>query len=308
LVGVLFGMFGSGSDKAIIYFVKTQTIFYKRFLLACLLCGIKSLNGFTQIQTMNYSVINSYFDKIYVITLRRATERHVQLQQHLQGLNYTLWYGTDMQDIDVAALEKSGSYSLSLSRKHHVMKKEMKPGEIGCALSHLMIYQDVLKNQYSRVLILEDDAVIDIMQIHLFENMVQELPPNWQLWYLGFNKNEKPPAIATLKKAFYHVCYALGIKRTFNHTAIRHLYPRPYSAHLMAAGFHDCTHAYAITASAAAVLLHMQTPLQYVADNLLAFAATEKKLNAFVSWPRLINQPFQLGDGNNSYVQVNESR
>jgi glycosyl transferase family 25 len=251
---------------------------------------------------VKFTAVNNYFDKIYVITLKRATDRHLHVQQHLQGLDYALWYGADKMELDIDQLIKDGLYSPALSKKHHDQKKQMHPGEIGCALSHFAIYQDVVDHQYKKVLILEDDAVVDEQQFFLFEEMASELPQNWQLWYLGFNKNEKSPAMAPFKEPFYHACYALGIKRTYNHQVIGNRYARPYAQHLLRAGFHDCTHAYAITTSAAAVLLKMQTPLQYLADNLLAFAAASGQLQAFASWPRLINQPFQNGQSIISYL------
>jgi glycosyl transferase family 25 len=65
---------------------------------------------------------------------------------------------------------------------------------------------------------------------------------------------------------------------------------------LSKAGFHDCTHAYAITNEAAKILLHQQTPISSTADNLLAFAITNQLLNGYISQPKLINQQYQVMD------------
>ena len=251
-----------------------------------------------------FEPINNFFDKIYVITLKRATERHLHIQQELEGLQYSLFYGADKNELDLEELALQNQYDPKLAIKKNIMHKRMTAGEVGCSLSHKMIYEEVIKHNYNKVLILEDDVVIDRKNIMLFDSISKELPGNWQLWYLGYTKNETPPANAVTKKLFYHFCYSLGIKRTLNHTVINHLYPAPYTAHLQRAGFHDCTHAYAITNDAARILLKQQTPVQYTADNLLAFTCANYLLRAFISTPALINQQFQVSDNPTiSYVQ-----
>ena len=241
-----------------------------------------------------FEPLNNFFDKIYVITLKRATERHLHIHQELEGLQYSLFYGADKNELDLEELALQHKYDPELAIKKNIMHKRMTAGEVGCSLSHKMIYEEVIKHNYNKVLILEDDVVIDRKNIMLFDSISRELPDDWQLWYLGYTKNVTPPANAFAKKLFYHFCYSLGIKRTLNHTVVNNLYPAPFSAHLQKAGFHDCTHAYGLTNDAARILLKRQTPVQYIADNLLAFTCTNDLLRAFISTPALINQQFQV--------------
>ena len=77
---------------------------------------------------------------------------------------------------------------------------------------------------------------------------------------------------------------------TWNATMIKNLLPRPYSTHLNRAGFHDCTHAYAITRLAAEKLLAAQTPIVYRADDLLSSTIMKGELNAFVTEPKFFDQ------------------
>ncbi|WP_422240483.1 hypothetical protein, partial [Dokdonella sp.] len=60
---------------------------------------------------MDFSKLNSYFDHIYLITLHRAAERHKKIEEVLQGLNYTFFYGADNKNFTVAELEQKGLYS-----------------------------------------------------------------------------------------------------------------------------------------------------------------------------------------------------
>ncbi|MEO5783458.1 MAG: hypothetical protein ABIQ07_09320 [Ginsengibacter sp.] len=79
-----------------------------------------------------------------------------------------------------------------------------------------------------------------------------------------------------------------GLK--WDHTIINNLYPKHFGKHLSVAGFHDYTDAYAISLSGAKKLHEHQSPVSYVADNLLAVASASKKLNAFISHPKLFQQ------------------
>jgi glycosyl transferase family 25 len=243
---------------------------------------------------MMFEPINNFFDKIYVITLQRAADRQLMLKQELDGLNYTFMYGMDKNDLCYEDMLQKKVYDPVLAKQHHLVGKEMRVAEIACSISHRMVYEDVVKNKYNKVLILEDDVVVDRNNILLFDEISRELPADWGLWYLGFAKNEKPPANAFFKKLFYHLLFATGIKKRFNHTVIHHLYPTAFSKHLQHAGFHDCAHAYGITLNTAQVFLNMQQPVSYIADHLLAYAASGCAVNAFITEPKLINQQYQV--------------
>ncbi len=259
--------------------------------------------GADKIRPMLFEPLNNYFDKIYVITLKRATDRHLHIMQELEGLNFEFMFGCDKINLNIESLIQNKQYNPQEAITKHRFHKQMTPGEIGCAISHTMLYEDMIKNNFNKVLILEDDVVMDKNNLALFETIKNELPTNWQLWYLGFAKNEAPPRNAAIKKLFYHLLFALGLRKTLNHKVISHLYPAPYSSHLLSAGFHDCTHAYAITLEAAKTLLQQQTPVTYTADNLLAFTITNKLLTAFISKPTLINQQYQVTDNHSgSYL------
>jgi GR25 family glycosyltransferase involved in LPS biosynthesis len=83
------------------------------------------------------------------------------------------------------------------------------------------------------------------------------------------------------------------------------LYARKFSEHLFLAGYHDFTSAYAITESAAKKLINLQTPVAFVADNLLAHACSNLLINGLVSSPKVFLQESQLQDKKTreSYVE-----
>lgn len=64
--------------------------------------------------------------------------------------------------------------------------RDQLPGEIGCNLSHLAVWKHAHKNEYKKILILEED----FQEIEPFDvNLLAELEAfNWDLCYLGRNK------------------------------------------------------------------------------------------------------------------------
>ena len=164
----------------------------------------------------------------------------------------------------------------------------MNKGEIACALSHRMIYQAIVDNNWSSALIFEDD-VVPSKSIDELEACLSELPPDWELCYLGYLKNEKASRAKKLQQFIYRLRAALGFSQ-MNGAMISRTLPKNYSAHLNIAGFHDCTHAYAISYGAAKKLLSAQTPITQRADNLLSSLILKGELKAFAVKNSLFDQ------------------
>lgn len=221
-----------------------------------------------------------------MVSVEAATDRRARFDAHFQGLNYHYFFGADKNRFTIEQLEQEGVFRESLARKRHRFDKTMKAGEIACSWSHRLIYADMLEKKYRRVLILEDDAVPDEQALNQVDAILHELPAEAELLFWGWGKNEKRDLAGWWKQQVYHVQHALGLLK-WNHRVIRNLYARPFSDHLKKAGFHDFTYAYAITNSAARKLIEMQTPIQYIADNLLAHASTEEVIQAFTVCPKV---------------------
>lgn len=260
------------------------------------LCGLRM----NEPQTF-FTALNSFFDCIYVITLQRATDRHQHIKKELAGLRYELFYGKDKLEFNVEELKRQNIYNEDLAKLHHRYGKPMPAGMIGCSWSHAEVYKTIVNEGHRKVLILEDDVVIDKSKTALWPQALHELPADWELLYLGFAEKEKAPPFAFLKKAVYHVQRALGALN-YSHATIRNLYPKKISPHLYRAGYHDCTHAYGLTLRGAEKLLDLQTPISFFPDNLLAHAVTNRIVTGYIVLPKLINQQSQVGTAPASYI------
>jgi glycosyl transferase, family 25 len=236
-----------------------------------------------------FNVLNNYFDKIWVLSLNTATERRVNIEQLLDGLNFSFFEATDKSFLYETALMASKVYDKALAQQYERYSKPMSLGQIACALSHKRMYELIINNGYNRTLILEDDVEPIHENISKINDILKALPDSWELLYFDYSRNEQ---LQKVKQYWYHIIHALGGLK-WSHQMIRNLYAKPYNKYLNIAGYHDYTDAYAITLDGAEKLLAMQTPLAYVADNLLAHACSGKRVEGYISLPKLFLQTSQ---------------
>jgi glycosyl transferase family 25 len=245
--------------------------------------------------------LEQFFDKIVVVSVPRFTGRHEKVKQQLQGLTFEFFWGADKLKLNEEALKEKGVYDELQTKKNQRQGKALNPGEIACSLSHRMLYEEMVKQQWEKVLVLEDDVLPLIDGMEYLPPALHELPPDWELVYLGYLKHEQVTAGLKAKQFFYKIISSFGLM-TWTYKMVTNLLPKPYSAHLKKAGFHDCTHAYAITLQAAKKLLAAQSPVVYRADDLLSSTIMKGELNAFVTEPKFFDQ--ELFHNNNISSEI----
>jgi len=101
--------------------------------------------------------INNFVDKIYCINLKERTDRKKEV------------------------LENTRKYNIKNISFFEAIKN--KEGWRGCLTSHLNILKDAKKNNYNKILILEDDCDF----INKPDIDVKKLPSNWDMLYLSAN-------------------------------------------------------------------------------------------------------------------------
>lgn len=143
--------------------------------------------------------------KIFYVNLDDSHDRNQQMIKQLDGLGLTYErisavYGKDLTDEQKSFV----NYHDFLLR----MKRPMQDGEIGCAMSHRLIWQKMLDDNIEYALILEDDVVIDedvLSVIHCpsfyqsfdFLNLSSNFPYNPNRAYLTQLLANQPTAIRT---------------------------------------------------------------------------------------------------------------
>jgi glycosyl transferase family 25 len=87
---------------------------------------------------------------VYVVSLRRATERRQFMEEHLRELG-----------IEYAVIDAVRGDALDPDcRKELNPAGNLSPAEVGCYLSHVQIYERMIKENIPVALILEDDIVL----------------------------------------------------------------------------------------------------------------------------------------------------
>lgn len=97
------------------------------------------------------------------------------------GLKVTKFTAIEGNSLDIEQLIKSGFLSSNT-------KWEFCKGELGAALSHINIYEDMLEKNYKNVLIIEDDVDFDENFVGRFMNYFHQLnkiTQDWEFVYLG---------------------------------------------------------------------------------------------------------------------------
>lgn len=123
------------------------------------------------------SFLNTYFDKIYCINLDRRPDRWAECE--------AIFKKHDLVVERVSAVDGNPDpVNIKMTASDN---RVIKPGMIGCAMSHLKVCQLAKAANYNQILILEDDIDFAENLNSEFEKYILQLPANWSLLYTGGN-------------------------------------------------------------------------------------------------------------------------
>jgi glycosyl transferase family 25 len=243
-----------------------------------------------------FEALNRWADRIFVVSLRRATDRRERIARRLAGLRFEFLDAFDKRELDRDRLVREGTYDERRTRAAYRHRLDMSLGAIGCALSHRRLYERMVAERWDRMVVFEDDVIPRDATLALLPAAIAELPPSWELCYLGYWQNEVLTLGRRLRQASYVALSTVGLSRWRPGEALR-LLPRDFSPHLRRAGRHMCTHAYAVSREGARKLLEAQSPVALSADQLITSLVLQGRLEAYAAHPALFDQEsLALGD------------
>jgi glycosyl transferase, family 25 len=96
---------------------------------------------------------------IFILTLKSDSLRRNKLIKKLEalGLSYEIIYAIDGRK----GLPKIYEDKINREKTKKIINREMTDGEYACALSHQIIYNEIIDRNIKWAIILEDDAIID---------------------------------------------------------------------------------------------------------------------------------------------------
>lgn len=124
--------------------------------------------------------------KIYVINLPQSTSRRQTIEANLQqlGLDYEIFSAVDGRNLTLeqqAIVKTEDQVCLPMAGGRQLMVEDkLSPPEIGCALSHLQVYQRILDSCEDYACVLEDDIFLTPKFLEAIEG-VNQLPEDWDL-------------------------------------------------------------------------------------------------------------------------------
>jgi GR25 family glycosyltransferase involved in LPS biosynthesis len=101
--------------------------------------------------------VTAKIDKTYIVHYEKLGERKAYLDSIIENISDNYEYIISNEETDKLLLEKIDRY---YKYDPNILEREIKIGELNVSVTHLKIYEDILKNNYKMCLILEDDAVI----------------------------------------------------------------------------------------------------------------------------------------------------
>ncbi|CDH34204.1 glycosyltransferase family 25 protein [Xenorhabdus bovienii] len=170
--------------------------------------------------------------KIFIVNLKKHTQRKEKMQSQANKLGLHIEfieavYGPEINDEKLEQIV------------YDYPNCKLTKGEIGCALSHLFIYEKILKENIPRALILEDDAIIltdKLFDILLeIENIDNEKKPNVFLMnkvesYVKNKKNKKTNSLNIYKAYEASGTHGYIINKTAAKKLLKELNPIKYEA------------------------------------------------------------------------------
>lgn len=135
----------------------------------------------------------------------------------------------------------------------------LEKGQIGCALSHVFLWEKCRESHKSYFILLEDDVIIPANFTKTLECILEHAPDGWDIVYLGG-------------------CYVKG--SLVNGQFIK---PTAYES-----GFNLCTHAYILNKQSIPKMLDIMKPIQLPIDNQLRNHFS--KLNVYFYYKNIVKQ------------------
>lgn len=114
-------------------------------------------------------ILTDYFDKTFCINLDSRPDRWEAVQKEF-----------DKHSLNVERVSGIEGAKMNLD-----FPSEIKEGAIGCALSQLFCMKYAKQLGLHTFLLLEDDIEFDENMNELFNQYITEVPPNWDMLYLG---------------------------------------------------------------------------------------------------------------------------
>lgn len=221
--------------------------------LSSIMSNDKINKSFTEIIGLESMGISTY-----CITLKSTPERQKYAEEHLwrHKINYTLFYGLDAKDLGISA-------NVMTTQTYTKIDDWVTIGQVGCYISHYILWQNLESDRNNTILIVEDDVSLVPNFVKSLHHYLQSVPEDWELLYIGYESLDN----------IEHKC--------INNKVI--------------SGFPACTYAYMIKKSIIPLLLSELKPVGVPIDTQMRYKLKDK-VKSYALTPQLAYQKSSLLD------------
>ena len=199
---------------------------------------------------------------ITVINLKKDIDKKNKITQQLNDLKREFSFFNAIHGVDLSPEDLSRAYNPQHSTEKGL--RVVRKNEIGCALSHLGVYKKMLDDGIDKMIILEDDAILD-KEFVVALNIVQFLPDNWELFLLGYSSKRNIPCNFKVKLKRNPTAFNVGVS------------PIP----------RGCLHAYVINQRGARRMLSYKKSIYQPIDY---YSGDHRLMNVYTLYPRVAMQ------------------
>ena len=120
---------------------------------------------------------------VLIISLTQAPKRRKFIREQMarQKIDYAFFDAVDGNKLSYAYLSK-----FKIKKGEQCLGRPLSKGELGCTFSHLQVYEKMLAENIERLIVLEDDIIINNDFAVLLNNL-NTTPPQWDLLHLGYS-------------------------------------------------------------------------------------------------------------------------
>ena len=202
-------------------------------------------------------------DQIYVINLKKRPKRLYTFRKYYKLNRHIIVYDAiDGNELDNNYINSiigiQGKKSIDNYYKHNIIRKNhyelSSYGAIGCYLSHVNLWKEIIKNNIKNAIIFEDDAIVSNIEYNYLIKRLNLLPNDWDIYLLNNPK----------------YCYEkIKVKNKRNLYKVKRFF---------------LLHAYIININACKKLIHSGSlfPINQQIDHHLSELALINKLNIYV--------------------------
>lgn len=103
-------------------------------------------------------------DHVYVLNLERAKERKEHSKKILEeqgleeGKDFTILKGVDGENIPKEEAKRINKIRMKYYDKNNINTRPLTRGQLGCVMSHMLAYENMIEKNQKLCLILEDDS------------------------------------------------------------------------------------------------------------------------------------------------------